>query len=274
MKLIAVVVAYYPDLTEAILNIHQYIDFVDQLIIWENTPIKDRSSHKIVLTDNEDKVIYLGTDKNEGIAYALNRSIEWAINRGYTHILTMDQDSFFYNFDSYKRIINKNLSEQTLTIYSPNTNDMFSTQSDVVEVEYSITSGSIFNLSIFDKIGLFREDFFIDAVDLEFCIRAKRRYNYSTFIVCNAHLKQSFGNLDRTTIGFKSNNYSAFRTFFIARNNIWLWKEYPEIHSYQMFKFLFGESIFKRPMKILLGESDKYSKFKSLFKGIYLGLIH
>lgn len=271
MKLVAVVVTYYPDLNEAIQNIKQYINYIDQLIIWENTPIKDRHLHKIELLDYDYKITYLGGDSNEGIAYALNRSIEWSTEKGYTHVLTMDQDSSFCNFEHYKNIVEKSSSEKDIAIYSPNVNKGISFNNDLKEVQFSITSGSIFNLDIFRQIGLFREDYFIDAVDFEFCFRAKR-YKILTYIVVNADLNQMFGNLTKTDLGFHSNNYSAFRTFFIARNYIWMWREYPEIHSYSMFKYLFGETIFKRLLKIFLGESDKKKKYKALFKGIYFGL--
>lgn len=36
-----------------------------------------------------------------------------------------------------------------------------------------ITSGMLIPLSLFGKIGMFREDYFIDSVDHEFCLRAR-----------------------------------------------------------------------------------------------------
>ncbi|MEH3119762.1 MAG: rhamnosyltransferase [Methylorubrum populi] len=42
-------------------------------------------------------------------------------------------------------------------------------------VEFLATSGSLVDLAAFGRVGPFREDFFIDAVDLEWCFRAWAR---------------------------------------------------------------------------------------------------
>jgi len=41
--------------------------------------------------------------------------------------------------------------------------------------EFAISSGSLISLPVFEKIGAFREDFFIDAIDIEWCFRAWNR---------------------------------------------------------------------------------------------------
>ena len=95
MKLAAVVVTFYPDINETILFIEKYIEYVDHLIIWENTPVKDYANYKIEIPDHDNKITYMGTGSNEGIGYALNRAIEWSVENNFTHLLTMDQDSCF-----------------------------------------------------------------------------------------------------------------------------------------------------------------------------------
>ncbi len=47
--------------------------------------------------------------------------------------------------------------------------------------EFIISSGSLLNLEIFDQVGPFREDFFIDAIDIEWCFRAWA-WGYSCWI--------------------------------------------------------------------------------------------
>ena len=58
-KLSAVVVTHYPHVDELIVNIKQFIDFVDKLIIWENTPIHERENYQILMPEYYNKIVYL-----------------------------------------------------------------------------------------------------------------------------------------------------------------------------------------------------------------------
>ena len=42
IKILAILISYYPDLEQTRGNILQFIDYIDTLIIWENTPEKER----------------------------------------------------------------------------------------------------------------------------------------------------------------------------------------------------------------------------------------
>jgi rhamnosyltransferase len=116
-KLSAVVITYYPNKEELHSKIRRYIDSIDSLIIWENTPADERRVFKVSLPEYEEKIVYLGTGKNEGIAYALNRSIEWSIENGFTHILTMNQDSIWDNFDFFRQKIRKFINVDNIGIF-------------------------------------------------------------------------------------------------------------------------------------------------------------
>lgn len=268
MKLLAVVITYYPKIEQAILNIKQYIDEIDLLIIWENTPEEDRVSHYIYIPEYKDKILYQSTGKNEGIAYALNQTVYWAIDNKYTHILTMDQDSYWENFDEYKNTVAIYLGKYK--IFSPNINHVIDQSESIMEIKASITSGSVYDLDLFKEIGFFREDYFIDAVDTEFSYRAFRN-SYPTVCITNAHLKQQFGDPIKC-YGIKTSNYSAFRTYYIVRNHIWLWREYPDIISKELRCVILGNYIIIKMVQILLVENDKINKMKSLMKGVYKGI--
>lgn len=277
IKLSAVVVTYYPVLSDAIINIKQYIEHVDKLIIWENTPIIDRELHKIILPEYSDKIIYLGTDKNEGMAFALNRSVEWSIKNGYTHILTMDQDSFWIDFKHYRNKIVEYCIDKSIGIFGPNVSTARERRkfSNFQVVKDVITSGAVFHLDIFTKIGLFREDFFMEAVDIEFCCWAYRN-GYKTVVLGDCYLKQKYG--DPTTHYFfnkslSTSNYSSLRLFGIVRNHIVLWREYPELSQSQK-KLILTEYTLFRIIKILLYERRKIQKIWSILKGIVYGLFH
>jgi rhamnosyltransferase len=276
IKLSAVVVTYYPNLSDLILNIKQYIQYIDKLIIWENTPDPEKESYKVVLPEYSDKIIYLGQSENKGMAYALNRCVEWSLDNGFSHILTMDQDSYWGDFKYYKKKIIQYSIDKSIGIFGPNvyTERSVRTFNEIEIVDDIITSGAVYDLNIFIKIGMFREDFFIDAVDIEFCCWASR-YGFKTALLGDCYLKQQYGN-STTHYFFKKSlstyNYPPIRLFRIVKNHIILWIEYPELSRSQK-KLILTEYNFIRIVKIVLYESNKIKKIISIIKGTLYGLL-
>src|SRR5262249_23546736 len=59
-------------------------------------------------------------------------------------------------------------------------------------VRYVITSGSLIDLDAFRQIGPFRSDFFIDAIDTEWCFRAWHS-GYSCWVLHGATMLHKIG---------------------------------------------------------------------------------
>lgn len=270
IKLLGIVVTYYPEVEQTINNIKQFISDVDTLIIWENTPIDQREKYKIRLIKYDNKIIYMGTDDNMCIAYALNQAVNYGTTNGFSHILTMDQDSCFADghFKKYIEIINTYCNNYF--IFGPNPNNIEKKNSDILtELPRLITSGQIVNLSIFKEISLFREDYKIDCVDYEFCFRAKRN-GYSSVMATSILLNQQFGNSIKSVFGFYTNNYSPFRLYYIARNNILLHREYPKEYGIGLVL----QWVLKPIVKITLSERNKIKKITAIIKGVINGLMY
>lgn len=268
MKLCAVVVTYYPDVEDTIKNIMQYLPWVDHLVIWENTPSEDISKYKIELPEYADKISYMGTGKNEGIGYAVNRAIEYSIENNYTHLLTMDQDSQWDNFEEFLTEAN-NISNE-YHIIAPNINNLYPRQKLYLEIS-SITSGTMYDISIIKMIGFFNEKFFIDAIDEEFGFRAYLN-GYPTAILGLINLKQKFG-VSKKFFSKQITEYNAFRTYYIVRNHLWIWRLYPSLRSFHLFKVFIFDKTIKRIVTILLAEDNKRKKLFALLKGIKHGLL-
>jgi rhamnosyltransferase len=275
MKLSAVIITYYPDLNTLLINIKSFIRNVDKLIIWENTPLIDRDKYRFDLSVYEGKVILMGTGINIGIASALNNSIKWSIDNKYSHILTMDQDSFFEEthfvkyIDSIKSYLNDNIG-----VYSPNINYnghlSYDLKTSTKQLNLTITSGAIHPLKIFSTTGLFREDFFIDAVDYEFCFRIQK-IGFKIIVFTNIILNQQFGYTTKTKLGFKTLNYSSARTYYIIRNHIILWRQYPKLYENKS-RFILHHIILRIP-KVILAESQKKEKIKAILLGLKDGFM-
>lgn len=268
IKILAVVVTYYPNVEETQRNIQQFIEDVDCVLIWENTPIEDRRKYRIQLSEYDHKIKFMGTDENNCIAFALNQGVKYGNANGFTHILTMDQDSCFEtgHFVRYKNIACS--YENELAIFGPNPNNGESNQTEtLIEKPYLITSGNIICLKLFGEVGFYREDYKIDCVDYEFCFRAMQN-GFKCFMIGSVLLHQEFGILQKTKYGFYISNYSPFRLYYIARNNIKLYREYPK---YIDLKTVLSR-ILKPITKIIISENNKIKKLIAIFRGVVDGL--
>ena len=157
-----------------------------------------------------------------------------------------------------------------MAIFGPNPNYYDFDQTDSpVEKPFLITSGSIINLKLFDKVGLYREDYNIDCVDYEFCFKAKSK-GYKCYMIGSILLKQEFGKLEKTKYGYYNSNYPPLRLYHICRNNIWLFQQYPK---YINLTTVFSR-IIKPFIKIIISEDNKIMKLKAIFNGVSAGLFH
>lgn len=274
MRLLAVVIAYNPDYEDLRNNIYSYYYDVEHLIIWNNTPRLSNDECKRLLSLGEDitNVEIMGDGENHLIAYPINRVIEWGLENEFTHILTMDQDSQFVDFNRRyieSLILNIDQWDSNAIFYGANFNKFVDPMLPPHIVPEIITSGTIYNIQKTVAIGGFREDYGIDAVDIEAVYRAKSK-GYNTYILPNIELIHQLGDSIKTKLGFTTLNYSAFRYYHIVRNYIRMWQEYPRYFKKKKF-FLKTIILFGIP-KIILMENDKIKKLTAIFKGIYDGI--
>lgn len=273
MKTLAVIITYYPDVEEVTNNILQFIDFVDKVIIWQNTPSIVKKNYLINSFKHNEKVVYMGNDSNMGIAYALNQAYEIMLNdsNNFTHLLTMDQDSTWVNFHDYVDVI-KLYSKNS--IFSPNINGEYKSDVEFIKVKTCITSGAMFSVEVLKKIGKFNEEYSVDCVDYDFCFKAAKN-NISITKVQAANLKQIYGEpMKSRYFNLENNMYSPKRLFFIARNHILLWRDYPNNINFQFKRMILSSHIFGKIVKVVFMEENKLKKVFSILNGFYAGLIN
>jgi len=263
MKIAAIVILYYPNIEEVENNIYQYIDFVDKLIIWQNSPEMISFSHVY-----DDKIVYMGEGRNEYIAKPLNMAIDYCMKGSYDYLLSMDQDSTWKCFPCFKSYIS-NCNEKNVVIYAPNVNNVYQKCSSPIEVESVITSGSLYNVSLTNKLGGFREDYKIYWVDGEFCCWA-RLNGFKIKVLTQCYLKQNFGNETKAIGGFFAANYSPIVYFFLIRNMLWMRREYHNTPSLKCV--CYTSLLYVRG--IILGDKHKFRKLSMIFKGYIDGVFH
>ncbi|KQT50007.1 rhamnosyltransferase [Methylobacterium sp. Leaf456] len=136
-------------------------------------------------------VARLGEGRNDGIGAALNRLCEAAAAKGFARLFLLDQDADTSPDTAHALglaldCLGAATPPPALVGPAPAPNPghkapryplrpSVAPHGALLPVEFLATSGSLVDLATFKRIGPFREDFFIDAVDLEWCFRAWSR---------------------------------------------------------------------------------------------------
>lgn len=156
-------------------RLHKILTQFSSVILVDNTP------KGAALTNLPSSVRVLQNGRNLGIATALNKGIDLAIEKGYEWVATFDQDSEI--LPGYLENMVSISARQTPTPVLVGCNYLHDGDTKVVHRaphkateawarQTLITSGTFMPACFAREIGGFREDYFIDSVDHEFCLRA------------------------------------------------------------------------------------------------------
>lgn len=149
--------------------------------------------------------------------------------------------------------------------------DSISKSKSFVEKRGIITSGSLFSLDVYDNIGPFREEFFIDSIDYDYCMRARAK-GYRIIKVCKVGMLHSLGRTKQYSvrrIKVQTTNHNAMRRYYMYRNSTVLAMEHflnDPFYSFAVFWFQF-----KTLFLVQFLEEDKHIKFRCMFRGISYG---
>jgi len=278
----AVVVTYQPD-TKLPIRIKETKRQVKKIVIVDNGSSDDcvRMLRDICI---QEEVFLLANSKNVGIARALNQGIEYLSRLGYEWALTLDQDSIPADsmVNEQIAVYNGYSDKGHIGIIAANPTDGFTGRRPYatecadrpwIEQVVVITSGSLMSLKAYETIGPFREDFFIDAVDQEYCLRL-RANGYKVLVSSNAGLIHNLGAPRTHKFIWRQvtpTNHSYIRRYYMARNRIILAKKYyikePGWITHQL------STLIKSTIMIIFYEHDKYRKLRNTAIGIWHGLI-
>ncbi|QTN24256.1 glycosyltransferase family 2 protein [Rhizobacter sp. AJA081-3] len=227
----AVIVAYHPSgpalslLAEKLLMDSVYVLVVD------NTP--DVKGPPYLLPAGCER-LQLG--RNTGIAAAQNLGIAFARQHGAEAIVFFDQDSVIV--EGYVPALLRHLRPTVPGVVGPACFDLergfeypsfrlddwgwahkvFSRPgSGLQPVDMMISSGSATTVDTFDVAGTMDEDFFIDYVDLEWCIRC-RRHGVPIHVAPDCTMTHSIGQCSVDVGPLKAFLHSPARSYYRVRN--------------------------------------------------------
>ncbi len=217
---------------------------------------------------------------NLGIATALNQGMDWAKAHGFQWVLTLDQDTLVHEnlmvalTEIYQRCGTKadialiGSGYDNANVGAPDQMVRTDTPGTWREVTVNITSGSLISLRVYTIVGRFREDFFIDCVDQEFCLRA-RALGYRIWVSDMPLMTHALGDYAEKRIfgyRFAYTNHPPVRRYYSSRNRMVLMK------SYFFMEPIWVMDLLRRFMQdiilILLFEDAKYRKLRAICMGV------
>lgn len=271
----ALVIAYHPDagLPD---RIRLATSQVSRVIVVDNGSPRD-AVHMLQHVAAEFQIHFILNPDNRGVATALNQGIEWALAQGYAWVLALDQDTVVDQdmVHGLLEVYDQLAEKSDIGIIAPNYRGqhakswkkLASEKSIWVERRDVITSGSLISMQAFCETGKFRDDFFIDLVDTEYCLRL-RSHGYAIYMATRPLMTHAVGAQTRHRMirgGVIASNHSALRRYYIARNRlvlagIYLWRE-PKVVLRECMNMLIELGV------IVLYESNKKDKLHAIFIG-------
>ncbi|MFU8927839.1 glycosyltransferase family 2 protein, partial [Acinetobacter puyangensis] len=133
-----------------------------------------------------------------------------------------------------------------------------------------ISSGSLVAVNTLKKVGIMRENYFIDYVDTEWCIRAEY-LGYKNYVSSKAVMEHTIGD---NVLQFKYFNvpvHSPFRRYYRVRNAFYMMREPHVPLLLATREILFN---FVHQFILILFEAKKIDYINSYFRGIKDGLFN
>jgi rhamnosyltransferase len=288
----AVIISLNPD-SSFFDRMHALLAQVEGIIIVDNASRQEIRARLDALAGYE-HIHLISNPRNMGVAAGLNQGFKVAMEDGASWVWTLDQDSvpsedmirvYHDRFNALDR-------PQSVAIFAPKIIDVDLARSSpflrkrfgffyqrtrcgrdhFTDVTTVITSGALFSVEAYRQLGGFREDFFIDYVDTEYCLRAIEA-GLRIVVDCRAELEHRLGARREVQLGpFKL--YPTFhppaRWYTISRNRIHMIRSQGLTNPHWLIYEAIA-SIFIT-FRMLLTESQKMSKIRAILQGTYDGL--
>ncbi|MCU1679518.1 MAG: hypothetical protein JWQ81_257 [Amycolatopsis sp.] len=225
----AVVTAYHPDDRLAAV-VESALLTCTGVIVSDNTPASSASAAEKL---DDPRITVLRNGSNQGLAAALNAAVE-KLPADTAFVLFLDQDSVLPQ--ALVPALSAHFADEHIGVVAPTPWDAAhggtyeraaETGPVVADRDGVMTSGMLVRRNCLDAVGRFREDFFVDWVDFDFCLRA-RNAGFRVVQDTSVLLPHSLGDRREHRVGFLRTHvlhYPAWRHYWVARNSTILARE-------------------------------------------------
>lgn len=286
MKKFGLIFVLYLPTKEFLGNLAQACAICPQVVVVDNSPKADIYLHAL-LREQGMEVIF--NCNQGGLAGAYNRGAEALLAQKCEVIFLLDQDSvievsFFekmmqacqglnsHEFLMGPKIYEVNL-QKCMPVFQPG--KLLPVRVRIDECHEGlfpslciISSGSAISAGAYRKLGPFREDYFIEYVDIEYSLRAVGEH-IPVYINAGVTLRQRTGKIERHGKRFTT-HHAAWRRYYSARNAVHclsLHRQQFGLHWVSLFL------AFLQLVRILQYESEKVRKMTAILCGCLDGLL-
>lgn len=296
MNLLSITVTYHPDLDalarqlQALGGASEGAPAIRHLVVDNGSgPAAGEALRRMAEADPRLTLLELG--ENRGVAEAHNRGIALADSLGCTHVLLMDQDSLpapdmvARLAEAWRHLARK---DPHLAAVGPHyTDPVLNNPPDFVQlgrfgirrypywpeaapvpVDYLISSGCLISLPALKAVGPMCEPLFIDYVDIEWGLRA-RRLGWHLYGVFRAHMTHALGPRIVRFLWRRFPLHTPQRHYFVVRNALWL---YRNSHLPLSWRLAHGLRLGVRVSLYLLLGNERRSRLRFVGAGLADGL--
>jgi rhamnosyltransferase len=264
----------------------------------EHVIVVDNASSADALATVPKGIEIVPQQTNIGLAAALNVGLERARSFGFLWALTFDQDSTPEEgmvaalWATHSRhvaparvaVVGPRLREERVehedhrwVVPHPRCRLLFHRapcrSHDLPGVAFVITSGSLLNLTIFGEVGVMDEGLFIDYIDHDYCLRA-RRAGFDIVVSAEACLRHNLGAKQEFQVAGKAVRptfHSALRLRYMCRNRVRLWWRYAWVFPHwALFDGVFTPY---NLLRVILFEDHRLAKLRAAIRGTCDGLL-
>ena len=286
-----VIVTYFPD-NDTLSYLGKLPKHCRDVYVVDNTP----APHMVSFPNNKNlHVVQL--KQNQGLSKGLNKGIGIAASQGHHMIFVFDQDTrvpshYFENMLQFKNSMAGRYSNCALCVpnfldrnsgtfakypiisrYSVRHRTCNNLESESPEdALIAITSGTLIDYEMYRQIGPFREDYFIDFIDNEYCLRVYRR-GFRIAVNCDVTIDHAIGQRENRrflSLSIKPNHHQSVRRYYIARNGVRTALEY--FNRYPSYTGLIFARFAHEILSILLYEKEVSKKLRFFSIGIIDGI--
>jgi rhamnosyltransferase len=287
---IAIVVTFNPDIKEFTEFFKIIIGQFSNVLIVDNNSDNLSSIIDIVNNlQNHNKIKFIYNDFNKGLSNAQNQGVKYAIENMFESFCMFDQDSkidsryLISMINEYNDLTQKvgKIGSLGPTIVDQTTGNAYPAvryngfflnriqiNNESIKCSYIIASGSLTDISIFQNVGWFNDNFFINYIDVEWCFRAISK-GFEIYITPKVKLYQNVGISRKIFLGRAIPIHSPLRRYYASRNSTLMLKLKHVSIGYKIREIIFN------PIRLIFDcivAGDTKIRIKLFIKGFVDGI--
>lgn len=239
----AIVITYNPKIDYLRRLAAELLTQVEQLIVVDNG--SDNADDCAVLCGEQRYIQLIALPENMGIAQAQNIGCDAAKKSGAEFLVYFDQDSVISKQfvqplkNAFLSLSKSHKVALVAPIFKDERHGFFyplvflnkyglrrkvvptGNEVQAIPISMAISSGTFTSVAVMDAVGGMRSDFFIDYVDIEWCLRAGRA-GYSLFAIPGVCMLHSIGDRSIPFLKWRLVIHSEWRRYYRIRNGFFM----------------------------------------------------